>query len=148
MAKILIVDDSRTSRRMLRNILVENGHEVIGEAENGQIGFEKYIELKPDIVTLDITMPVLDGLGALEKIIAYDENAHAVMVTAAGQKNKMVDAIKLGANEFVQKPFEPDQIYLANSKTVFSLVSLIDTSFLPSTQIRRQRMRVQPYTQS
>ena len=101
MAKILIVDDSRTSRRMLRNILVENGHEVIGEAENGQIGFEKYIELKPDIVTLDITMPVLDGLGALEKIIAYDENAHAVMVT---------DAIKLGANEFVQKPFEPDQI--------------------------------------
>lgn len=110
MAKILIVDDSRTSRRMLRNILVENGHEVIGEAENGQIGFEKYIELKPDIVTLDITMPVLDGLGALEKIIAYDENAHAVMVTAAGQKSKMVDAIKLGANEFVQKPFEPDQI--------------------------------------
>ena len=100
MAKILIVDDSRTSRRMLRNILIENG----------QIGFEKYIELKPDIVTLDITMPVLDGLGALEKIIAYDENAHAVMVTAAGQKNKMVDAIKLGANEFVQKPFEPDQI--------------------------------------
>ena len=95
---------------LLRNILVENGHEVIGEAENGQIGFEKYIELKPDIVTLDITMPVLDGLGALEKIIAYDENAHAVMVTAAGQKNKMVDAIKLGANEFVQKPFEPDQI--------------------------------------
>ena len=65
MAKILIVDDSRTSRRMLRNILVENGHEVIGEAENGQIGFEKYIELKPDIVTLDITMPVLDGLGAV-----------------------------------------------------------------------------------
>ena len=77
MAKILIVDDSRTSRRMLRNILVENGHEVIGEAENGQIGFEKYIELKPDIVTLDITMPVLDGLGALKKIIAYDENGRA-----------------------------------------------------------------------
>ena len=119
MAKILIVDDSRTSRRMLRNILVENGHEVIGEAENGQIGFEKYIELKPDIVTLDITMPVLDGLGALKKIIAYDENAHAVMVTAAGQKNKMVDAIKLGANEFVQKPFEPDQI-----------IFLADLSFL------------------
>lgn len=100
MAKILIVDDSRTSRRMLRNILTENG----------QIGYEKYIELNPDIVTLDITMPVLDGLGALEKIIAYDENAHVIMVTAAGQKHKMVDAIKLGANEFVQKPFEPDQI--------------------------------------
>lgn len=110
MAKILIVDDSRTSRRMLRNILLEHGHEIIGEAENGQIGFEKYIELNPDIVTLDITMPVLDGLGALEKIMNYDENAHAIMVTAAGQKHKMVDAIKLGANEFVQKPYEPEQI--------------------------------------
>lgn len=110
MAKILIVDDSRTSRRMLRNILTENGHEIVGEAENGQIGYEKYIELDPDIVTLDITMPVLDGLGSLEKIMAYDDNAHVIMVTAAGQKNKMVDAIKLGANEFIQKPFEPDQI--------------------------------------
>lgn len=110
MAKILIVDDSRTSRRMLHNILVENGHEIVGEAENGQIGYEKYIETDPDIVTLDITMPVLDGLGALEKIMAYDEKAHVIMVTAAGQKNKMVDAIKLGANEFIQKPFEPDQI--------------------------------------
>ena len=110
MAKVLIVDDSRTSRRILRNILIENGHEVIGEADNGQLGYEKYIELSPDIITLDITMPVLDGLGALEKIMNYDENAHVVMVTAAGQKHKMVDAIKLGANEFVQKPFEPDQI--------------------------------------
>lgn len=110
MAKILIVDDSRTSRRMLRSILTENGHEIIGEAENGQIGYEKYIELEPDLVTLDITMPVLDGLGSLEKIMAYDDNARVIMVTAAGQKNKMVDAIKLGANEFIQKPFEPEQI--------------------------------------
>ena len=110
MAKVLIVDDSRTSRRILRNILTENGHEVVGEAENGQIGYEKYIELSPDIITLDITMPVLDGLGSLKKIMAYDEKAHVIMITAAGQKNKMVDAIKLGANEFIQKPFEPEQI--------------------------------------
>lgn len=110
MAKVLIVDDSRTSRRILRNILQENGHEVVAEAENGQLGYEKYIELNPDIVTLDITMPVLDGLGSLDKIMAYDENAHVIMVTAAGQKNKMVDAIKLGATEFIQKPFEPEQI--------------------------------------
>ncbi len=110
MAKILIVDDSRTSRRMLKNILVENGHEVIGEAENGQIGYEKYIELEPDIVTLDITMPVLDGLGSLEKIMDFDDEAIVIMVTAAGQKEKMVEAIKLGATEFIQKPFEPDQI--------------------------------------
>lgn len=110
MAKVLIVDDSRTSRRILRNILEEHGHEIVGEAENGQIGYEKYIELDPDIVTLDITMPVLDGLGSLKKIMTYDDKAHVIMVTAAGQKNKMVDAIKLGANEFIQKPFEPDQI--------------------------------------
>ena len=110
MAKILIVDDSRTSRRMLRNILTENGHEVIGEAENGQIGYEKFIELEPDIVTLDITMPVLDRLGALEKIMTLNEEANVIMVTAAGQKEKMVEAIKHGATEFIQKPFEPEQI--------------------------------------
>ena len=110
MAKILIVDDSRTSRRILRNILTENGHEVVGEAENGQIGYEKYIELRPDIVTLDITMPVLDGLAALDKIMTLDSDATVIMVTAAGQKEKMVEAIKLGANEFIQKPFEPQQI--------------------------------------
>lgn len=110
MAKVLIVDDSRTSRRMLKNILAEDGHEVVGEAENGQIGYEKFIELDPDIVTLDITMPVLDGLGALEKIMTLNENAKVIMVTAAGQKNKMMEAIKQGATEFIQKPFEPEQI--------------------------------------
>ncbi|MCH5252856.1 MAG: response regulator [Lachnospiraceae bacterium] len=110
MAKVLIVDDSRTSRRMLKNILTENGHEVVGEAENGQIGYEKYIELSPDIVTLDITMPVLDGLDALEKIMDFDSEAAVIMVTAAGQKEKMVEAIRRGAMEFIQKPFEPEQI--------------------------------------
>lgn len=110
MAKILIVDDSRVSRRMLRNILTKAGHEVIGEAENGQIGYEKFIELRPDIVTMDITMPVLDGLGALEKMMNLDSNANIIMVTAAGQKEKMVEAIKNGATEFIQKPFDPEQI--------------------------------------
>ncbi len=117
MATVLIVDDSRTSRRILRNILTENGYEIAGEAENGQIGYEKYIELKPDLVTLDITMPVLDGLGALEKIMDLDKEANVIMVTAAGQKSKMVEAIKLGAAEFIQKPFEPEQI-LSVVKTV------------------------------
>lgn len=110
MAKVLIIDDSRTSRRILSNILSQAGHEIVGEAPNGQIGYEKYIELQPDIVTLDITMPVLDGLGALKKIMAHDPDALVVMVTAAGQKDKMVQAIKLGATEFIQKPFQPSQI--------------------------------------
>ncbi len=117
MATVLIVDDSKTSRRILKNILIENGYEIIGEATDGQIGYEKYIEFRPDLVTLDITMPVLDGLGCLEKIMQLDKNANVIMVTAAGQKSKMVEAIKLGATEFIQKPFEPEQI-LSVIKTV------------------------------
>ena len=110
MSTVLVVDDSKTSRTMLRNILVANGYEVIGEAENGQEGYDKYCELEPDFVTLDITMPVMDGIETLVKIKEYDENAKVIMVTAAGQKGKMLDAIKLGAAEFVSKPFETDQI--------------------------------------
>ncbi len=110
MAKILIVDDSRTSRKILRGLLEESGHEVVGEAENGQEGVDKYKEFNPDITTLDITMPVMDGLEALTKIKEYDKNAKVIMVTAAGQQNKMVEAIKNGASEFVTKPFEKENI--------------------------------------
>ena len=110
MARVLIVDDSRTSRRMLSNILEGFGHEVVAEAKNGVEGIEKYREFKPDLVTLDITMPEMDGLGALDVIIDEDPEANVIMVTAAGQKEKMVEAIKRGALEFMQKPFDPDQI--------------------------------------
>ena len=110
MNTVLIVDDSKTSRYMLRHILVENGYEVIGEAENGQEGFDKYCELEPDFVTLDITMPVMDGIETRVKIKEYDEEAKIIMVTASGQKNKMLDAIKLGAADFVTKPYETSQI--------------------------------------
>lgn len=110
MSRILIVDDSRTSRKILRGILEGAGHEVIGEAVDGQDGVDKYKELSPDIVTLDITMPVLDGLESLKAIKVIDPNARVIMVTAAGQQSKMVDAIKLGATEFVTKPLEPDVI--------------------------------------
>jgi two-component system, chemotaxis family, chemotaxis protein CheY len=110
MAHILLVDDSRTSRKILRSVLEDNGHTIIGEAVNGKEGVEKYKELKPDLVTMDITMPILDGLEALQQIIAYDDAAKIVMITAAGQKNKMVDALKFGAAEFLAKPFEYNQI--------------------------------------
>ncbi len=110
MNTVLIVDDSKTSRSMLRNILEENDYEVIAEAENGEEGFNKYCEFQPDFVTLDITMPVMDGIQTLEKIKDYDADAKVIMVTAAGQKNKMLEAIKLGAAEFVTKPFETSQI--------------------------------------
>lgn len=110
MNTVLIIDDSKTSRSMLRNILTENDYEVIAEAENGEEGFNKYCELQPDFVTLDITMPIMDGIQTLEKIKEYDPGAKVIMVTAAGQKNKMLEAIKLGAAEFVTKPFETSQI--------------------------------------
>lgn len=107
MANILIVDDSRTSRKMLRNLLEENGHVVVGEAKDGQEGVDMAKELNPDVITLDITMPVLDGIGALELIKQDNPNAKVIMVTAAGQKDKIVKAVKLGASEFVSKPYEP-----------------------------------------
>jgi two-component system chemotaxis response regulator CheY len=110
MSTVLIVDDSKTSRSILRNILTENGYDVVGEAVNGQEGYDKYCELKPDFVTLDITMPVMDGIETLKKIKGFDPNAKVIMVTAAGQKDKMLSAIKHGASEFVTKPFETSQI--------------------------------------
>ena len=110
MARILIVDDSRTSRKILRNILEEAGNEVVAEGVDGADGVEKFKEFKPDITTLDITMPVMDGLEALKNIKAIDSNAKIIMITAAGQQNKMLDAIKHGASEFVTKPFEADAV--------------------------------------
>ncbi len=110
MAKILIVDDSRTSRKILKGILESAGYEVIGEATNGQEGYDSYVALKPDVITMDITMPVLDGIEALKKIKGDYPEAKVVMVTAAGQKTKMVEAVQSGADEFVPKPFEPDTL--------------------------------------
>ena len=93
MAKILIVDDSRTSRKILRTLLEEAGHEIVGEAVNGDDGYLKYQELKPDLVTMDITMPTTDGIQALQLIRHYDKEACVVMITAAGQKDKMLQAL-------------------------------------------------------
>lgn len=110
MAKILIVDDSKTSRKFLRNMLEDAGHEIVSEAVNGAEGVEKYKMYKPDVVTMDITMPVMDGIEALKQIRNLDKDAKIVMVTAAGQKGKMLEAVKYGAADFIAKPFEPDHI--------------------------------------
>lgn len=118
MANILIVDDSKTSRKILRSILEDGGHKVIGEAVNGEDGLIKYKELHPDLTTMDITMPIMDGLEALRAIIEFDHNAKVIMVTAAGQKTKQVDAVKYGATEFLAKPFEAEQITEIINKVV------------------------------
>lgn len=110
MAKILIVDDSKTSRKILRNLLEEKTHEIIGEATNGEEAIRLYEELNPDAVTMDITMPIMDGIEALRQIMVGDKDAKVIMVTAAGQKSKMVDALKYGAAEFLTKPFESKEI--------------------------------------
>ena len=110
MARILIVDDSRTSRRMLSQVLTDAGYEIAGEAANGEEGVLMYRKLKPDAVTMDITMPVMNGLEALICIKKEDNDAKVIMVTAAGQKEKMVTAIKEGADDFIPKPFEPEQV--------------------------------------
>lgn len=110
MRTAIVIDDSKTSRTLLKNILIENGYDVLAECTNGQEGFDKYCELHPDFVTLDITMPIMDGIETLTKIKGYDSKAKVIMVTAAGQKEKMLEAIKLGAIEFVTKPFETKQI--------------------------------------
>ncbi|MBQ2802749.1 MAG: response regulator, partial [Lachnospiraceae bacterium] len=86
------------------------GYVIVGEAIDGKDGVEKFKELKPDIVTLDITMPVMDGLEALEEIRKLDNSVKVVMITAAGQKEKMVEALKHGASEFVTKPFAEEEV--------------------------------------
>ena len=108
--KVLIVDDSKTSRKILTDVLTRMGLEVIGEAVNGEEGFLKYKELRPDIVTMDITMPVMNGLESLLLIKHEDENAKVVMITAAGQKNNLMQAVKAGAEEFLTKPLEEEEI--------------------------------------
>ena len=102
----IIIDDSKTSRSVLRTILEKNGYEIVAEAANGEEGFEKYCDLHPDFVTLDITMPVMDGIEAVREIIEIDPGAKVIMVTAAGQKTNMVEALKRGAADFIQKPFD------------------------------------------
>ena len=110
MAKILIVDDSKTSRKFLRNMLEDAGHEIVSEAVNGVEGVEKFRLYKPDVVTMDITMPNLDGIDAVTEIMRIDPEAKIIMVTAAGQKNNVVEALKRGAVDFVQKPFDAEVI--------------------------------------
>ena len=108
--RILVVDDAMFMRRMLRDILTKNGYEVCGEAANGQEAIDKYIELRPDLVLLDITMPKMDGITALKEIKKIDPQAVVVMCSAMGQQAMVIDAIQGGAIDFIIKPFQEDRV--------------------------------------
>lgn len=120
MPSVLIVDDAAFMRMMIKDILSKNGLEVAGEAENGQIAVDKFKELKPDLVTMDITMPEMDGIAALKQILSTDGKAKVVMCSAMGQQQMVIEAIQAGAKDFIVKPFKPERVIEAITKVINS----------------------------
>jgi two-component system, chemotaxis family, chemotaxis protein CheY len=116
--RILIVDDAAFMRMMIRDILTKNGYEVVGEANDGAQAIEKFKELHPDLVTMDITMPEMDGIIALKEIKKMDPNAKVIMCSAMGQQAMVIDAIQAGAKDFIVKPFQADRVIEAIKKTL------------------------------
>jgi two-component system chemotaxis response regulator CheY len=117
-ARILVVDDAAFMRKMVSDALAKGGHEVVGEAGDGEEAVTRYRELKPEVTTLDITMPEKDGITALREIIELDPSARVVMCSALGQESKVLESIKLGAKDFVVKPFQPDRVIEAVGKAL------------------------------
>lgn len=116
--RILVVDDAAFMRMMIKEILTKNGFEVIGEASDGSEAVEKFKELKPDLVTMDITMPEMDGIAALKEIKKMDANAKIIMCSAMGQQTMVIDAIQAGAKDFIVKPFQADRVIEAITKAL------------------------------
>ena len=116
--RVLVVDDAAFMRMMVKDILSKNGYEVVGEAENGLKAVEKYQELKPDLTTMDITMPEMDGISAVKEIKKIDPSAKVIMCSAMGQQSMVVEAIQAGARDFIVKPFQPDRVLEAVRKAV------------------------------
>jgi two-component system chemotaxis response regulator CheY len=116
--RILIVDDAAFMRMMIRDILTKNGYEVVGEAQDGAQAIEKFKELHPDLITMDITMPEMDGITALKEIRKLDTNARVIMCSAMGQQAMVIDAIQAGAKDFIVKPFQADRVIEAIKKTL------------------------------
>jgi two-component system chemotaxis response regulator CheY len=109
-ARVLIVDDALFMRTMLRNIFVESGFEVVGEAANGVEAVERFRELSPDLTTMDIVMPERNGIEALKQIMAHDPRARVVMCSALGQESLIIEALEAGARDFIVKPFKPAKV--------------------------------------
>ncbi|HHY74466.1 MAG TPA: response regulator [Bacillus bacterium] len=118
MATILVTDDAAFMRLMLKDILVKGGYEVVGEAENGKVAIGKYMELKPDLVTMDITMPEMDGITALREIRKIDSQAKVIMCSAMGQQAMVLESIQAGAKDFIVKPFQEPRVIEAVQKVL------------------------------
>ena len=116
--KVLIVDDAAFMRMMIKNILSKSGYEIIGEAENGAVAVDLYKQHKPDLVTMDITMPEMDGIEGVKAIREYDPNANVIMCSAMGQQAMVMEAIQAGAKDFVVKPFQQDRILQAIERVI------------------------------
>ena len=124
--KILVVDDAIFMRSMIRDIFARSPFVIAGEAENGQEAIEMYKELRPDITTMDIVMPEVDGITALKEIIKLDAQAKVIMCSALGQESLIAESIEAGAKDFIVKPFQPNKVL----KVVRSVLGL-DENFLP-----------------
>jgi two-component system chemotaxis response regulator CheY len=112
------VDDAAFMRMMIKDVLTKNGFEVIGEAENGKIAIERYKELNPDLVIMDITMPEMNGIDSLKGIKAANPAAKVVMCSAMGQQAMVIEAIQSGAKDFIVKPFQADRVCEAVRKVL------------------------------
>ncbi|ACL22148.1 MULTISPECIES: response regulator [Desulfitobacterium] len=117
-ANVLIVDDAAFMRMMVKDILTKNGFTVVGEAENGAVAVDKFVELTPDLVIMDITMPEMDGLQAVREIRKKDPQAKIIMCSAMGQQAMVIDAIQSGAKDFIVKPFQADRVVEAVKKAL------------------------------
>ncbi|MDM8533111.1 response regulator [Clostridiaceae bacterium HSG29] len=115
---ILIVDDAAFMRMMIKDVLTKNNYDVVGEAENGKKGIEKYQELNPELVIMDITMPEVNGIEAVKKIKEIDSEANVIMCSAMGQQAMVIEAIQAGAKDFIVKPFQADRIIEAVKKAI------------------------------
>ena len=117
-ATIMIVDDAAFMRMMLKDILTKNGFTVIGEAENGVVAVDKYMDLQPNLTIMDITMPEMDGLQAVKEIRKRDAKARIIMCSAMGQQSMVIEAIQSGAKDFIVKPFQADRVVEAVTKAL------------------------------
>ncbi len=128
MAKILIADDAKFMRLTLASMVKKGNHEVVGEAENGEEAVRLYKELQPDIVTMDITMPVMNGIEAIREIMKINSNANIIVCSAMGQQKVVVEAIEAGAKDFIIKPFDESRVL----ETIDRILKKSDSSTMNS----------------